>query len=432
MVLWGVPLHSTVRVVYNMRPVKARPFPDLSSIMPTANHVFSAFSFISFILVSIPFAWHLEAWNTATCLYMLWVAAENLVNFVNSVLWDGNIVDRAPVWCDISTRVVLGANVAIPATYLCIQRRLYHVVLNPTAVYTSREEKRRLILVDMLIGFGLPILNIALAYFAQPQRYAILENFGCRVVIIDNALGLILVAIWPLVISAISCIYGCLNIYHFWMKRRTIKTLMGSTRGSVSSSRYLRLLMLSGIDILVTIPLSAWSLSSWIPFAFPWLSFAAIHEGWSRVDGFPTSLLFHKTIVSNELIRWIGVLYALIFFLFFGFADEARRHYSSAFETVAKKVGYQSLSSLSSQNRASDQYGNTRPLRSSHRKSRSTTAYSTEFDTESKHEFRTESAPSPIPDSPHSITPQSNILSSATPWEPESKKADGTLHVEEV
>ena len=75
---------------------------DISPTMTITNNVFSAFSFIAFILVSIPFAWQLKAWSTATCLYIFWVSISNLTYFINSLVWDGNLVDWSPVWCDIS------------------------------------------------------------------------------------------------------------------------------------------------------------------------------------------------------------------------------------------------------------------------------------------------------------------------------------------
>jgi len=82
------------------------------------NWVFSLFSGIGFVLCCIPFPWHLKgkspspsleyaltgsilAWNTGTCLYMAWVGLACLGLCVNSILWNGNTVNWAPVWCDI-------------------------------------------------------------------------------------------------------------------------------------------------------------------------------------------------------------------------------------------------------------------------------------------------------------------------------------------
>lgn len=63
--------------------------------------VFPVFSFLSFVLVLIPLPWHLQAWNAGTCLYMLWTAIALLNQFVNSIVWHGNALNPAPIWCDI-------------------------------------------------------------------------------------------------------------------------------------------------------------------------------------------------------------------------------------------------------------------------------------------------------------------------------------------
>jgi len=391
------------------------------------NHVFSAFAFISFIIVSVPLAWHLEAWNSGICLYIFWVATSNLTLFINSIIWDGNAVDWAPVWCDITTRVTIGTSVAIPATLLCIQRRIYHAILNPRAVVTSGAEKRRLVIVDLMIGLGLPILNIILAYVVQLKRYYIVEDIGCSPFIYIDALALVLIPLWPLVISLISCIYGCLNIRQLWIKRRMLSSLMDTSTGCISSTRYLRLLMLSGIDILITLPFYIWIFTTWFPL-LPWGTWTEIHVDWSVIEVVPAAIWRNDrtAVVSIELTRWISVIYAIIFFIFFGFAEEARKHYRSTLQTVAETVRHQKISPLSSQ--PSGQYGNTRPMkysRSSGRKSGSTTAtaYSAEFDLESKHEVKSESS-APSPDSP--ISPPT------IPRDFESTRAVETTQIEVV
>jgi pheromone a factor receptor len=87
--------------------------------MVASNHALTAFSFIAFVVVLIPLPWHLEgwfsfdkritmelngmkkAWNTGTCLYMIWTAIGNFNFFVNSIAWDGNAYNKYAVWCDI-------------------------------------------------------------------------------------------------------------------------------------------------------------------------------------------------------------------------------------------------------------------------------------------------------------------------------------------
>ena len=41
------------------------------------------------------------AWNTSTCLFMVWTGLGCLNSFINSIVWNKNIMNWAPVWCDI-------------------------------------------------------------------------------------------------------------------------------------------------------------------------------------------------------------------------------------------------------------------------------------------------------------------------------------------
>lgn len=63
--------------------------------------VFPIFVFLGFFLVLVPLPWHMQAWNAGTCMYITWTALACLVQFVNSVVWRNNVLDVAPVWCDI-------------------------------------------------------------------------------------------------------------------------------------------------------------------------------------------------------------------------------------------------------------------------------------------------------------------------------------------
>ncbi len=41
------------------------------------------------------------AWNTGTCLYMAWAGLGCLLESINSIVWNHNMVLRAPIYCDI-------------------------------------------------------------------------------------------------------------------------------------------------------------------------------------------------------------------------------------------------------------------------------------------------------------------------------------------
>lgn len=65
----------------------------------------------------------------------------------------------------IATHIQIGLNVAIPACSLCINRRLYKIS-TAKAVMVTRSEKRRAVIVDLLIGLGIPLLQMVTREFA--------------------------------------------------------------------------------------------------------------------------------------------------------------------------------------------------------------------------------------------------------------------------
>ena len=61
----------------------------------------------------------------------------------------------------IATRFNVGVFIAVPAIILCINRRLY-LLASPTSVIPSKEENNRELIIDLVIGIGLPMIGIGL------------------------------------------------------------------------------------------------------------------------------------------------------------------------------------------------------------------------------------------------------------------------------
>ena len=49
----------------------------------------------------------------------------------------------------------------MPASILCINRRLY-LLASPTSLFPSQADKRREFTIDLVIGIGLPVLEMVL------------------------------------------------------------------------------------------------------------------------------------------------------------------------------------------------------------------------------------------------------------------------------
>ena len=105
---------------------------------------------------------------------------------------------------------------------------------------------------------------------------------------------------------------------------------------------------LASVEILFNIPIAAYGLSLQARAPLnPYISWENVHEDFSRVELIP-SLIWQNNYymkIALEVPRWAVVFCAFLFFLFFGFADEARKNYRYAFQSVAKRVGLSTASS---------------------------------------------------------------------------------------
>lgn len=111
--------------------------------MTASNTAFTVFSRIGFILSAVPLWWHR---NFATLTFIAWTALDCLIYFVDSIVWSGNTVNRAPVRCDICafTPICLVPSELYPAVrielaaacVLCAIRYLYKIATGTTVTDT--------------------------------------------------------------------------------------------------------------------------------------------------------------------------------------------------------------------------------------------------------------------------------------------------------
>ncbi|KAI0729144.1 putative fungal pheromone GPCR, STE3-type [Fomitopsis betulina] len=308
--------------------------------------LFTIFAFLGFVVGLIPMPWHLQGWNAGTCLYMIWVSLACLIQFVDSIVWNGNLNNPEPIWCDISTKLLIGAGIGIPASSLCINRRLYRISALNSATIT-RQERRRAVFEDMVIAIGIPVLVMVLHVVVQGHRYNILEDVGCLPDIWNTPPAYPLVFMWPVLLGCVSFIYASLTLRAFWRRRAQFAELLSSS-SALTTSRYLRLMLLCCVEMACTIPLGAFSIfinNDDVAVA-PYISWANAHYDFAFVGKYPASAWMsnHPFYISVQMGRWIYPGSAFLFFALFGFAEEARRNYRIAFWAVAKRFGFRSPS----------------------------------------------------------------------------------------
>ena len=137
-----------------------------------------------------------------------------------------------------------------------------------------------------------------------------------------------------------------MNIYLFYTRERRFRQIMTSTR--LTRSRYIRLMVISCIEILGTVPWATYYVVKDASLGVqPWKGWAYTHEDYSAVYQIPASIWKNipADVIALELFRWSLVLCAFLFFALFGVADEARRHYRCVYVSIVSRIGL-STSSL--------------------------------------------------------------------------------------
>ncbi|EMD35181.1 STE3-like pheromone receptor B mating type [Gelatoporia subvermispora B] len=304
---------------------------------------YSVLALLSAVIVLIPLPWHLEAWNSGTCLYMIWTSLACLNFGINTIVWHNNALNPTPVWCDISSRIIVAVSVAIPCASLCINRRLYRIA-SIQAVGVTRAEKRRAIFIDLSICIGIPILQLVMEYIVSGHRFDIYEDIGCYPFIYNTPVAYPLSVVWPLVIGLVSAVYCALSIRQFLIRRAEFNKFLSSNT-SLTANRYFRLMALATTELMCSTPISAYGMYLNLSGSNvrPWISWADTHYGFSRVDQYPAVIWRSdkQNIIAFELTLWLPIFCAVVFFAFFGFALEARNNYIKAWSIVVKQCSKQ-------------------------------------------------------------------------------------------
>lgn len=142
-----------------------------------------------------------------------------------------------------------------------------------------------------------------------------------------------------------------MGVLAFNKSRKQFNELLSGS--NLTNNRYVRLMCLAAFGSFCTISIGLYSLilNTVVNQVSPWKGWADTHADFSRVDEVPAIIWRNSPNglgTALELSRWLEVLSAFTFFAFFGFAEEARKNYQTAAQSIAKRVGISSTSSFGS------------------------------------------------------------------------------------
>lgn len=98
-------------------------------------------------------------------------------------IWADSTADRAPVWCDVTSTLRLGGDVALPAGALSLSWLVVHVLrFTPSPSIKRLNGRDRFVfrVIDASLLLGLPLFVMAVHPIWQPRRYVISSGIGCR------------------------------------------------------------------------------------------------------------------------------------------------------------------------------------------------------------------------------------------------------------
>ncbi|WRT65061.1 uncharacterized protein IL334_002003 [Kwoniella shivajii] len=284
-------------------------------------------SFVALLLVLLPLPWHLRARNIATLSLIFWLVLANIINLVNTFIWAEAYTNHNAIWCDISSRMLLLLNYSLPACSLAQMRRLESVASTRRSIISSRDRKKRMV-EEISICLIAPCFFAALVYVVQGHRYDIIENIGCVTPIYMSIPGIIIRFAVPGVVAVTSLVFAVLSIRWFLIRRLQFQTILASSDSSLSIGRYFRLIALAVADSTVLLAYAIYGATSSTDTPMqPYKSWKYVHDNFSQYAQYPEELIgsVYPAFVANNI--YAPIFYSIIFFMFFGFGEEAVTEY---------------------------------------------------------------------------------------------------------
>ncbi|KJA26519.1 hypothetical protein HYPSUDRAFT_132654 [Hypholoma sublateritium FD-334 SS-4] len=285
------------------------------------------FAFISAILTLIPALWHWRSQNVAILAMIFWLSLSDIINGVNTIVWAGNVRNPVPVWCDITSKFIVGASFALPLATLCICKHLEMVSSSRKVSYDAQDRKRRMIF-EGFMCFIVPVVFMALHYIVQGHRFDIFENTGCQATVYISIEGILIIWFPQLLFTVVTLIYAALALHNFVRRRLTFAAHLQNSNSALTTNRYLRLIAMALTEIVWTTSLTSYNLWNNVSGGLrPWISWANVHSNFSRVAVFTIQEFPPQFARAMILFWWTLPASSLIFFVFFGFGEEALKEY---------------------------------------------------------------------------------------------------------
>ncbi|KAJ7164158.1 putative fungal pheromone GPCR, STE3-type [Mycena filopes] len=294
-------------------------------------------AFLASGIVLLPLPGHWRARNIATVSIVVWLCFVNLTFAINSIVWSGNVNIVVPVWCDIVTKLQVGAMGALPACCLSLALQLWRV----SSAFNSTS-KRTAIMIDILWCWGSPALLIILHYIVQDHRFDIIEDLGCRPTTYISLPAIFLFYAPIALVVLLTFTFSSLAFHAFYQRRRTFASFLQSKKSPFTARRYVRLMLITTVLALweATVVALIFGLSFHSSGGLrPYPSWAAVHHDFSRINQHPAASIPKQVLTWTYVAWWTVPISAYCFVLFFSFGEEGMRAYGPWWRWARRLLG---------------------------------------------------------------------------------------------
>ncbi|OCF41826.1 hypothetical protein I317_04336 [Kwoniella heveanensis CBS 569] len=127
---------------------------------------------------------------------------------------------------------------------------------------------------------------------------------------------------------------------------KAFQTILKASRSGLDNRHYIRLLALASVDIVLGLPFTLLALVKDIQQRMTYPSWQWVHANWSRVDVYRADQYMSSGafITNLTLPRWLPVLLAIVFFLFFGVSTDAIGEYGRWLRWLRQRCGFDFVS----------------------------------------------------------------------------------------
>jgi pheromone a factor receptor len=237
--------------------------------------------------------------------------------------WEGNIL------CDIEIKLYAGLPAAVTGAVACIFRQLANAVRGDRV---ADEQNIRAKIVSWTVDVSLCVLPMTAAMTTQRifavRRYNLTVVVGCMPVLPRTHKAILLQNLWLQLPALIALVYCLIMSWRLWQHHRQTSRIL--SRSLFAQSRYRRLLILSGLWLVVIFPVSIYRTAQ---------VFSTSAEDVVRDDEGPASYSLSDLIIKTPLStvsmavfleRIVQAVLGITAFLVLGLGRDATKAYIAA------------------------------------------------------------------------------------------------------